>query len=258
MSRVLYFGPAEIQLLGVFHPSTERVQRSEGILLCYPGPQEYMRIHWAMRRLAGMLSQRGFPTFRFDYHGTGDSAGDSAAGTLARWQQDIALAHEELIALGQVRQVSIVGFRLGATLAARAVNAGLAVKSLALWDPVVSGSSYLAELMAQEDLERAWSLCPGPRHATELLGHHLSESERRATKDIDLPTVTLKAAVQRLGLFHTSAHTDFDHLSSAWTAQGLDHTRRQVTEDGPPRRRGMIMANKALADLASWLEAEPT
>ena len=256
MARVLYFGPAETQLLGVFHPSTERVQKSEGILLCYPGPHEYMRIHWAMRRLAGTLAQRGFPTLRFDYYGTGDSAGESAAGTPSRWQQDIVLAHEELVNLTQVRQVSIVGFRLGAALAAQAVSAGLKVKSLALWDPVVSGAAYLAELAAQEELERAWSLCPGPRSATHLLGYPFSAAERRETAAIELTSLAFGAA-PRLGLFQDGKHTEAARLAGAWTAQQVNHALVQVTEDRTSHQRGMIMANKVLAEIAAWLDPVP-
>jgi uncharacterized protein len=256
MARVFYFGPAGTQLLGVFHPSTDRVQKSEGILLCYPGPQEYMRNHWAMRRLAGMLSQRGFPTLRFDYYGTGDSAGETNAGTPSRWQQDIVLAHEELVNLTQVRQVSIVGFRLGAALAAHAVNAGLKVKSLALWDPVVSGSTYLAELTKQEEWERAWSLSPGSRSAMHLLGYPFSEVERRETASIDLTQLSL-SSIPRLGLFDDGTQTDADRLTVAWKAQGVNYAKSIVTEDVAQNRHGMTMANKMLAEITTWLDMGP-
>ena len=253
MARVLYFGPTETQILGVFHPSTDRVSKSQGILLCYPGPQEYMRIHWAMRRLAGMLSQRGFPTLRFDYYGTGDSAGETNAGTPSNWQQNIVLACEELVNLTQVREVSIVGYRLGAALAAQAVHAGLKVKSLALWDPVVSGSEYLSELTAQNELERAWNLCPGPRSALHLMGYPMSEAERRETASIDLPQLAL-GAVSRLGLFHSGKQAAVDHLTGAWTAQGVNYALNHVSEDVPQNQRSMIMANKMLAEISTWLD----
>lgn len=253
MPRALYFCEAESQLFGVHHPPTTRQQRAEGVLLCYPGPQEYMRCHWAVCKLAGLLSQRGYPTFRFDYFATGDSAGDSDAGTLARWQQDIATAAEELVGLSQVRQVSIVGLRLGAALAAGAVAAGRSVRSLALWEPVVSGAGYLAELAASDELERAWSLCPGPRNPAQLLGHLLSEGERRAIAGLDLAEVKPVHAA-RVALFYAEASPAGERLRQAWTAQGLPCASHLVPEDGPRRQRGTFLANRALAGIADWLD----
>lgn len=253
MPRALYFGEVDSQLFGVHHPPTTRQQRAEGVLLCYPGPQEYMRSHWAVCKLAGLLAQRGYATFRFDYFGTGDSAGDTDAGTLARWQQDIATAADELVGLSQVRQVSVVGLRLGAALAAQAVAAGRPVRSLALWEPVVCGGDYLAELAASDALERAWSLCPGPRDPGQLLGHRVDEGERRAISGIDL-SATKPVHAARVALFHAEASPACERLRQAWTAQGVPCSSHLVPEDRPARRRGMILANRVLTSIADWLE----
>jgi alpha/beta superfamily hydrolase len=115
----IFFGPSERQLYGVYHPP-RGAPRDLGVLLCYPAPQEYMRTHWAMRRLATLLSQRGFHVLRFDYYATGDSAGESSEAALGTWSRDIGLAASELRDVAGVGTVSAVGLRLGATLAAQA------------------------------------------------------------------------------------------------------------------------------------------
>ena len=62
---------------------------------------------------------------------------------------------------------------------------------------------YLAELAASDELERAWSLCPGPRNPALLLGHLLSDGERRAIAGLDLAGVKPVHAA-RVALFASS------------------------------------------------------
>ena len=45
------------------------------VLMCYPLGQEYVRSHRALRTLSAHLAQKGVPSLRFDYRGTGDASG---------------------------------------------------------------------------------------------------------------------------------------------------------------------------------------
>jgi pimeloyl-ACP methyl ester carboxylesterase len=102
-----------------------------------------------MRQLAILLAEAGIDSLRFDYYATGDSAGNDAEGDLASWRQDILTAAEELTSLANVTRVTLVGLRLGATLAAQAsVDLAGTVEGLVLWDPVTDGSAYAEELFA--------------------------------------------------------------------------------------------------------------
>jgi pimeloyl-ACP methyl ester carboxylesterase len=102
-----------------------------------------------MRQLAVLLAEAGIHSLRFDYTATGDSAGDDAEGDLAAWRQDILTAAEELTSLAGVTRLTLIGLRLGATLAAQA-SADLAntVDGLVLWDPITEGPAYAEELYA--------------------------------------------------------------------------------------------------------------
>src|SRR5262249_18266394 len=140
--RPLFFGTGARKLYGVCHPASPGTApggRSRGVLLCYPGVQEYNVSHSAFRKLATMLSRSGLHVLRFDYFGTGDSSGGMGTGSPEEWVADIRTAAAELSDLCGMPALSIVGFRLGAALAARAVSEGLAVQDLVLWDPVVVG-----------------------------------------------------------------------------------------------------------------------
>ena len=77
-----YFGDSSRRLFGIYHPPKGQSPRSHGIVLCCPFGQEYMRSHRAFRQLANLLSRRGFHVFRFDYHGTGDSDGESTEASV--------------------------------------------------------------------------------------------------------------------------------------------------------------------------------
>jgi len=120
------------------------------VLLCNPFGEEASRAHRTYRVLATQLERAGYAALRFDYSGTGDSAGDSAAATIDAWVGDIASAAERLRAASGVARITLVGLRFGATLAMLASARGeLRPRHLVLWDPVTDGAAYLRELVAQ-------------------------------------------------------------------------------------------------------------
>jgi len=122
-------------------------------VICNPFGQEYMRSHRSLRELANRLAQSGFHVLRFDYHGCGDSAGESDEGTLEQWQSDIAAAVCEIREASASDRVALVGLRLGATLAALLAKERDDLDHLVLWDPILDGPSYLREL---KDAHHAW------------------------------------------------------------------------------------------------------
>ncbi len=141
-----YFGDSENPLFGIYHPPTNANKKlNEGVLLCYPQAREYEITHWAMRQLASLMAKAGAHVLRFDYSGTGDSAGDYESVSIDKWKSDIQIAIDELKDTAWVKKVSLVGLRMGATLAALTAEE-IEVKNLILWDPVVTGKDYINEL----------------------------------------------------------------------------------------------------------------
>jgi pimeloyl-ACP methyl ester carboxylesterase len=81
---------------------------------------------------------------RFDYQGTGDSAGDDSTGQLDLWQADILAAHHELQRRAMCQHITWLGIRLGASLAALAsTRTPQKPQRLLLWEPIADGPSYL-------------------------------------------------------------------------------------------------------------------
>ncbi|MFX6285199.1 hypothetical protein ABTF64_19930, partial [Acinetobacter baumannii] len=68
------------------------------------------------------LSRAGFHVLRFDYHATGDSSGASGEADPVLWPDDVLLAAQVLKQASGDLPISLVGLRLGALLAARAVG----------------------------------------------------------------------------------------------------------------------------------------
>jgi len=144
-----FFGTGQRRLFGIYDPARASGGAAmRAAVLCAPWGPEYLHTHRTLRQLATRLSLAGFHTLRFDYFGTGDSAGEVTDGDLAGWQGDIETAIEELKDSTGVKQLVLVGLRLGATLSASVAAARHQdVEALVLWDPIVSGEVYLRSLL---------------------------------------------------------------------------------------------------------------
>ena len=232
--NVFYFGTQERRLLGLYEAAAPRFKGNHAVVLCHPWGAEYIHAYRAMRQLTKMLSASGVHTLRFDYFGTGDSGGGSTAGDLGGWETDIQSAIEELRDMTGTAQVSLVGLRLGATLAADvAVRAGPAVNSLVLWDPVVSGTEYLTELhrAARQGWLKLKSAAARPADqggGHEIMGFPLTESVAAAMKRIDLaalapglPQQTLLVISQPLGS-HASLQRALDRRQARLAIEHID------------------------------------
>lgn len=193
-ARAAFFGATATPLFGTVHEARGEMVRDTGIVLCYPAMQEYRMVHWVYARLADELAAHGFNVLRFDYFGTGDSWGASSEGSLPRWESDIVAAAAHLRSVSDVRRISLVAMRLGAVLATRAVNSGLAVRDLVLWDPVVDGATYVRELDTADARVRADQPYPVPsaRVEGELLGYPFSASMREDVRAIVLSDVPVR------------------------------------------------------------------
>ena len=253
-----YFGSSEKQLLGVYHFPKGRA-RPHGVVLCPPAPQEYMRTHMAFRKLAAMLVREGFHVLRFDYYGTGDSAGGSREGSLGEWRQNVVAAATDLEECSGATKVSLVGLRLGATLAALApVDAA----NLVLWEPVVDGRKYLDELRAIHEREFSDLLFPPRLPAQtcggELLGFPLPldlEAEIRGINLLGQLTwraehIMLVAAERNLD--HLNLLTHLRHAASSGGAAVEEHHVPDESQSNQ-QQDAMLLSTQVLQVIAAAL-----
>lgn len=190
----LYFGPPSMPLFGCYHASRSVASRRCGVVLCYPMGHEYIRCHRAYRQLAGRLARSGFPVLRFDFSGCGDSGGEDAQGQLQQWRRDVVTAIAALRSRCAVTQVCLVGLRVGGTLAMLVGASCGDIDALVLWDPVVHGGAYMAEVTAlHQEALRFFMSRPHNRllgePPTEILGFPLTDAARTELESVDLMTI---------------------------------------------------------------------
>lgn len=186
-----FFGEDPKRLYGCHHPPRAGLDRGCGVVLCSPFGQESIRAHRTYLQLALRLSRVGFHVLRFDYYGCGDSAGETEDGNIGEWVQSISTAIAEMRTRATRHKVCLFGLRLGATLAMMAGAPRSDVDALILWDPVIDGESYLADLrqMHRERLGKfrsAVSSEASPNASTDLLGLHFSEPMLSGLAEINL------------------------------------------------------------------------
>jgi alpha-beta hydrolase superfamily lysophospholipase len=159
--KPLWFGPEDRPLFGWLHVPEDGRARG-GVLLVPTLGIEEVNARYAYRCLADRLVEAGLAVLRFDYEGTGDSAGEGdEPERVAAWLGSIRTALDLLRSLGLGR-TSAVGLRMGATLVAEIVGSGPAVlDDLVLWDPCASGRSFLREQSA------LWKFAQGAESASD-------------------------------------------------------------------------------------------
>lgn len=126
-----------------------------GVLICAPLAEEKLWSHRVLVSLARELARAGYAALRFDFRGEGDSDRAFEESSLSTRVEDARLA------IGELRRhlpaggaVTLLGLRLGASVAALAAEGRDDVDRLVLWDPVTDGADYVqgilrSNLMAQ-------------------------------------------------------------------------------------------------------------
>ena len=181
-----WFGPSDRPLFGWLHLPADGMVRG-GVVLCQPLGIEAICVYFSYRTLADRLAQLGLAVLRFDYDGTGDSGGtETDPDRLQSWLASLTTATDYLAGTG-VGQVGMVGIRMGALLAATEAVRRQGVDALVLWDPCLSGRSFLREqrflrLLATEEQEQGDTAveAPGVRFEVETV-KELADLDMTAT-----------------------------------------------------------------------------
>jgi pimeloyl-ACP methyl ester carboxylesterase len=158
---------------------------------------------------------------RFDYSCTGDSAGDGREASIAEWISDIGWALDELKDNSMAERVTVVGLRWGATLGTLACLGRHDVEHLVLWDPVLSGRTYLDEALGT----------PRPNGLVGIDGFPFSQQLRDDMDTVDLPKRVGELDVD-VSLMVAEDRADYRVLAAALEACDRDHHVEVIPSSG--------------------------
>jgi dienelactone hydrolase len=131
-------------LLAWLHePTGTRAER--GVVFCPAIGCEQVHSYRSVRRACDALAEAGVAALRFDYLGTGDSAGDETEWRFAIWLANVRDAIGWLERHLGSERIDLIGLRIGATLALK-IAEERPVEKLVLWAPVVKGKRFVREM----------------------------------------------------------------------------------------------------------------
>jgi exosortase A-associated hydrolase 2 len=124
------------------------------------------------RRMAALqaraFARAGYNVLQIDLFGCGDSSGDFSEARWELWKEDVDAAVKWL-KTQTTAPIGLWGLRMGAMLAlAYAMESTSSVSQLLLWQPIISGESYLTQFLRL-------------RMATEMLN---GETQKISTQDL--------------------------------------------------------------------------
>ena len=185
-----YFPSGEHRLFGMRYQPKASV-RNHAVLICQPYGSEYQRSYRNLQQFAVQLCQGGFDVLRFDYASTGNSEGDCEQATCELFHRNICDAATYLRSCTGYDRLSIVGLRMGATLAATCDVPNIH-KSI-LWDPMVQGDAYL-EMLEQFHDEALTNLVNFSRvrrrsAVDQLFDHRMNAAKRDSFCHLTLPNL---------------------------------------------------------------------
>ena len=174
-----------------YKPQPSQPSRSHAVLICHPLGHEYSRSYRNLQQLTLHLAQSGFDCLRFDYEGTGNSSGHPQDSLVSDYIENVHSAAEFIQTQCNAEKLSIIGLRMGASLAVSADIREL--ENLILWDPIVKGEHYIDLLQTFHDkalskLER-YRVKRLSEQSDQLYGYAMSPEQRASLKKYELPYV---------------------------------------------------------------------
>ena len=253
----VYLESRQQWLFGWLH-QPEHACSDHGVLLCPPLGHEQIHAHRSLRHLADAAARAGFPVLRLDYHGTGDSAGtEEDPDRCATWLANIRDAQAWLQEHLGCRRLTLIGLRLGATLAAQA-TAAAAVDGLLLWAPVIRGRAYVRELKALSLTAGGARPACGTPGDIEAGGFVLTEQTANDLNSLDLlksaPRCRRALIVARDDMPADSAL--LDHLAALGIA--AEQTTQPGYADMMAEPHFTKVPHAAIERVVTWLRAATT
>lgn len=229
----IQFGTRGKRLSGMYHSAATKPVRKAGVVICPPVGVEYVQTYRALRQVALYLSHAGYHVLRFDYFGTGDSWGDTIEANFPQWLDDVSVAMDELKDIAGVEECSLVGLRLGASLALLSAVERDDVRDIILWDPVVRGQHYIDDLRASMRGRLGYNGrqngSQNPPRVENLAGFHYTQGLLRDLAAMDLASIE-RCGARKVDLTVSNENETYSRLQQHLTLRGIPSTYRYIAE----------------------------
>ncbi len=203
MEKVLYFGNEGKRLFAILHSPNNSRERN-GIIICHPYGKEKLISYRMLVRFARELCDNGFYVLRFDCYGYGDSQGDFEDATIETQIADTIKAIDLFKTQLKVEKISLLGLRLGGTIAALVAERDTRIENLILWSPIINGKAYLGELFRNKVFSELTN-----KMANTSKNHIIEELKSRGLVDIAGNYLTLQVYGQLLGICLNNGVSNF-------------------------------------------------
>lgn len=145
--KVFFFpGSGKNNLFGFLHYAASPTNPT-GIVYCQPFAEEKNMSHSIIVKTARMFARAGFPVFRFDFNGCGDSEGELQFSSIQDWLQDLDAAIKVFRQETGVSQCFLWGLRSGGGLALLSQRYNKHIAGLVLWQPVLDFSVHIKQFL---------------------------------------------------------------------------------------------------------------
>jgi len=251
-ARPIWFGDDKRPAFGWFHSPASGVVRG-GAVICPPLGLNYLQSHYALRLLAEHLAERGFCALRFDYDGTGDSAGsDDDPDRAEAWARTAGHA-VNLVRRAGAADVSIIGMRLGAALAALVAEADRDIDQVVMWDPYASGRSFLRDQRAVSTITLGVTAAPADG-SVEIPGTRYDAATASDIERISLANCSGPLARRVLVLTRAGRRVDSALLRASLAREDFSHQdtagQAELMERYPPFQQ---LPHVAIGRIVDWL-----
>ncbi|NJN79295.1 MAG: hypothetical protein HC797_01820 [Anaerolineales bacterium] len=195
------------------------------VIICPPVGHEFVNSYRGLRHLADEFSEKGIVTFRIEYQGVGDSSGlDTDPDRLQKWMESIERVYHFIKENCEIKKISLLGLRMGATLASMISNK-IEIESLMCWVPVVEGRRYLREMLA---LQKTGENADLDVDSTTLEGGGFLITRETMNEMLSISLTQITPRAKQVFLFNTDDLPIPDNLIDIWSTQKFEFTHKNL------------------------------
>tara|TARA_E500000305_G_scaffold21563_1_gene16422 strand:+ start:6559 stop:7383 length:825 start_codon:yes stop_codon:yes gene_type:complete len=196
-----------------------------------PFTEEMNRCRAIAAGQARQFARQGMSCTLLDFHGTGESPGETTDATLPIWYNNISEIYDSLVNEAHV-PVHLWGCRLGALIAANYLtNRAITCDALLMWQPIAAGKPYATQVYRQRLaalIERGGAAETTTTirerlandEVVEIGGYSLGGPLMLAIDELDMASISRAPAKRVFWLEHSS---DGDLLPNPRSAKAISH-----------------------------------